>query len=289
MPKSRGRKPKQGNSNLDRRAVEEAESLQEALAAFAEKAENDPKGLAADFVDMARDEPDAEVARNLALDALKLDPLCGDALIILSDLLPGDDPARLDLLETALGMTVQAMGDRAFERFAGRFGTAPETLSYLSVRYSLAEAHYLAGNAVEALRHWYGILDLWPRENFGVRDIAAVVLFEIDDLDGLEGLLRRFPDEPSARWAYHWALLSFRRDQRCIAAQGHLSRALQRNRFVSDYLLGRRTMPNSTPFEQQPESTGEAQRYVAHFQDAWLETPGALDWLRDSVKAAGGN
>ncbi|HKY93732.1 MAG TPA: hypothetical protein VJL84_00445 [Kiloniellales bacterium] len=287
MPKSRSRKPKRSDSHLDQGAIEEAESLREAIAAFREKAETDPRGLAADFIEMAWDEPDDQVAQDLALDALKFDPLCSDALVILADQLDDDEPERLDLLETALGMAVQAMGERALERFAGRFGTAPETLPYLRARLYLAEAHSLRGEFAEAMRHFTGILDLWPSETLRVRTLATLALFELNDLDELERLLRRYPDEPSASWAYNWALLSFRRGGRGVAAQAHLSAALKRNRFAAEYLIGTRTFPKSASVDQLPGSRGEGQLYALDHLDVWQDTPGALDWLRDSLKAAG--
>jgi hypothetical protein len=130
------------------------------------------------------------------------------------------------------------------------------------------------------------LLELWPDEQMGIQELLALSLLEANALDELERLLRRYPDNASVDWHYGWALLSFRREGRSVASQVRLTAAMVRNRFIVDYLLGKRTVSKTMPDDDRPGSLGEAQRHVQACRRVWTDTPGALDWLRDSLAAS---
>lgn len=262
--------------------------LMDAIAALQKQLENNPKGLAAALVEEAWDEPDAEDRRELAMQVLELDPSNSDAMVLLAEFLPVDSPEIMQLLEEALRIAEEGLGDLTVDSISSPFPETPEEQSYLKARIAFAEVLHQRGEVAAAMEHYRELIEEYPAPEVGLHHLPILLLLEQGELDKLEQLLRSYPDEPSATWRYSWTLLSFRREGGSVAAWGYLSAALKRNAFVPDYLLGKRTLPKTISVQQQAGGRGEAQDYVRGYGQAWRATPGALDWLRDSVKASGG-
>src|SRR5947209_27138 len=90
----------------------------------------------------------------------------------------------------------------------GRVG--PEVLGGQDAPLGLAHALWTAGRREEAVGHLQDMLRLNPNDNQGVRYTLAGFLLFLDRDDDLARLLRQYPDEASAAWAYTKALLAFR-------------------------------------------------------------------------------
>jgi tetratricopeptide (TPR) repeat protein len=258
-----------------------------AAVALSERAESDPKGVAAGLIETARGASDHRSKARLAMLAFDFDPQNSDALLLVAEALPAKSTEVMQVLDEALRIAEQNMGDRPFERHAGRFGEVPETLPWLRASALLAGALHRRGETAAAVVRCNALLELWPDEVFGIQELLAQLHLTVNALDDLEKLLRRYPDNASVNWRYAWALLAFRRGGRSVASQAHLAAAMAQNRFVVDYLLGKRTPPKTMPDDDRPGSLGEALHYVQDCRSVWIDTPGALDWLRDSLKSAG--
>lgn len=157
--------------------------------------------------------------------------------------------------------------------------------AYLHYLLGLGRTLWLLGNTAEAIARLREILRLAPVDP----DHARYFLFNYLLLEGtpeaLGRLLRQYRHEHSARWLYTRALWAFRRWGKGLKARAAIAKALGRSPRVPEYLLGRRPLPESIPNDIPLGSEEEAVHYAAFAEEAWQETPGALEWLSGSVPA----
>ncbi len=109
--------------------------------------------------------------------------------------------------------------------------------------------------------------------------MLATCLLELGREEDLERLLTRYEEDASAVWAYTWALLAFRRGGDTEEARSWLREAIETNRHVPTYLLGRKRLPRALPNYIGFGDEDEAVAYVSDNMDVWKQTPGALEWL----------
>jgi tetratricopeptide (TPR) repeat protein len=151
----------------------------------------------------------------------------------------------------------------------------------MRARQGLAEVLWYLGERQTALGHVRDMLRLNPGDNQGLRYTLANWLLEAGNLSELDRLLDQYPDDISATWPYTRALSRFRRSGAGHQADAALREAVQANPFVPLYLLGARPLPEQLPAYVGIGDEDEAVAYVAHGGMAWLNTPGATDWLAD--------
>src|SRR5438045_5366155 len=108
----------------------------------------------------------------------------------------------------------------------------------MRARQGLAHSLWTAGRRDDAVQHLQDMLRLNPGDNQGVRYTLAGFLLFLDRDDDLTFLLRHYPDEESAAWAYNKALSAFRRHGDTPDARKLLKEAKRANRHVPAYLLG---------------------------------------------------
>ena len=106
------------------------------------------------------------------------------------------------------------------------------------------------------------------------------------DDEALGKLLKQYPDEWSAQWAYTTALYTFRPRGEGKAADTALQKALKANPYVPMYLLGAKAPPRHMPGYYGMGDENEAMIYTAEAVRGWLETNGALPWLVASMARA---
>jgi hypothetical protein len=70
-------------------------------------------------------------------------------------------------------------------------------------------------------------------------------------------------------------------------ADARLARALAENRYVPAFLTGQKRIPE-LPVAYQPGEEDEAAVIARSQFDAWISTPGALDWLKAARRAEKG-
>jgi tetratricopeptide (TPR) repeat protein len=216
----------------------------------------------------------------LARKALEISPLCGDAYGLLAEHAePGSDEV-LALWRSSLDAAEAALGQDAFEEFAGHFWGFLETRPYMRARFGLAQALWERGARDEAIDHLQAMLRLNPNDNQGVRYVLAAYLLEADRDADLEVLAGEYPDEGAAAWTWTMALAAFRRVGDCDESRGLLAAAMVDNAHVPAYLLGARRLPKALPHYFTVGGADEAICYVADSRSGWARSPGALDWLR---------
>jgi len=242
-----------------------------------------PAEKAQELIFQATDAPERR-ARKLIKDALKLDPNCVDAYVLLGEM-ADSLPDAIAHFRKAVDAGDQSLGPDAFEKNRGAFWGLMETRPYMRAMQNLASALWNYGEVDEAVYIYQAMLSLNPSDNQGVRYqlLDALLLLRHDD-EAAE-LLERF-DDGMAHWAYNEALLLFRTEGRSENAIEALETALEINEFVPDYLLGYEPMPDPD------EITGvfgfgdksEAVTYVFGAFPLWAATPGAQYWLQEYVE-----
>jgi len=219
----------------------------------------------------------------LAKKALKISPDCADAYVLLAEHARTEEEA-LTLYEKGVAAGERAIGKQGFRRHVGEFWGVLETRPYMRAREGLARCLWDIGRGEEAVEHYQELLRLNPGDNQGIRYLLASALLSLDRDDDLAKLLERYEPDSSADWAYSEALLAFRREGDSARAQQLLKAAKRVNRHVPAYLAGSKPLPREFPEFIGRGDRSEAVSYTAEFLKAWRNTPGAISWLRKTLK-----
>jgi tetratricopeptide (TPR) repeat protein len=244
-----------------------------------------PEAWASALVDQAMDSPHDGERAALAQEALETWPDCADAHLLLAD--QESSPARfLERLQEAVAAGERAIGPKNFQKWQGHFWGFMPTRPYMRARHELANALWMAGRREEAIQHYREMLRLNPNDNQGMRYILINCLLELHRDKEVEHLLQQYAEDGAAEWAYAKVLLEFRRHGDSDDARRLLKRALDVNRYVPDYLVGNKPVPHPPPPYIQPGHESEAAGYAVGGRSAWKATPGAVTWLRQTLKIA---
>ncbi len=212
--------------------------------------------------------------------ALMVSPLCADAYAALADDARLPDVA-LDLYKRAVHAGELVLGEDMFVRFAGRFGTAPETRPYLTALRGLADVLFELSREEEAIGQLETILRLNPADDMGVRYALLAYYLDQFDLQPARDLIAAFVQEQSTMWLYSRVLLAYRDElQGAASTQALIAAALKANPHVPGILA--RQAPDVFADEDEavpPGSAAEASEYVELNEEAWTSTPGAVAWL----------
>ncbi|HWY85172.1 MAG TPA: hypothetical protein VNX28_00530, partial [Gemmataceae bacterium] len=206
-----------------------------------------------------------------------------DAYLVKAELAVSSKDA-LHLYEQAVVAAERALGPDVFQEDVGRFWTTVETRTYMRAREGLANVLWAAGRREEAVGHLQDMLRLNPNDNQGMRYVLAGYLLFLDRDEDLARLLRRYPDDGSAAWAYARALLSFRLEGDTIASRQLLKKAKKTNKHVPDLLLDRQPPPAEQPDYYTPGDKNEALIFVSRYLVGWKSTAGAIAWVRAQQK-----
>lgn len=276
----RPRKPK-----ASRPASSEMEGLLRELAAafLDEPVAETPLDRAYEI--LGRIDEDASPARQeqVAREALAACPDCADAYLALAGL-AGTRSQELELIEQAVAAAERSLGPEIFEHGVGDFWLMVETRPYMRARATLAHFLWNAGRRAEAADHLQDLLRLNPNDNQGHRYILASWLASLERDEELGTLLGRY-QESSAMWGYSQALHAFRTQGDTPAARKLLKAARKLNKFVPGYLTTEVPLPRELPPYYGFGDDDEAIIYAAEALSAWRDTPGAITWVRETLKS----
>ncbi len=284
------KKPKPGGDSPKRRRPADLshlpdprtfeQSMRQLIHSQAGKADSaTPSAQAQEIMSRAFQERDEKRRVALAKEALALCPDCADAYVLLAEHAPSRRQA-LPLYRQGVAAGERSLGPEVFQRDAGHFWSLLETRPYMRARLGLAHILWTMGRRDEVIEHLQDMLRLNPGDNQGVRYTLAGFLLFLDRDAELTKLLRQYPEEASTAWAYTEALLAFRHEGDTLAARRLLKQAKKANKYVPDYLLGRKFPPNEPTGYYRPGDESDALNYVSGFMAGWKSTPGAVAWLR---------
>ena len=264
----------------DRRGMERA--MRELVAELGdEHREETPLDRAQEVMYEAFEVSGAEQVR-LARQALEISPDCADAYVLLAEHAKSADETR-KLYEQGVAAGERALGTKAFQQDAGHFWGILETRPYMRAREGLAQCLWEDGHREEAAGHYREMLRLNPNDNQGVRYSLATLLLDLEHDDDLRELLAEHEDDSSAEWAYTKALVAFRGGGETAQANRLLVQAVKVNKHIPAYLLGHKQLPQDLPPYITMGGDDEAVSYAVGNRRVWLNTPGAISWVRKTL------
>lgn len=224
----------------------------------------------------------------LARQALRISPDCADAYNFLAAEAAKFHDEALELYGKAVAAAERVLGSRPFEEDVGHFWMIFETRPYMRARAGQAQCLWKAGESDEAVAICRDLLRLNPGDNQGVRYWLMPWLIELGRDREAETLYREYADDGTAAWAYARALLDFRKWGDSRRSRKSLQAAMERNRYVPSYLLGKARMPRYLPDAHGFGDEDEAVWYNYENGNAWRSNPEALQWLAAVQAEEGG-
>lgn len=247
--------------------------------------EKTPQHQAQDLVYDAWDEPDKKRRADLARQALELWPQCADAYEVLADEAPDLARSRA-LLEKGIEVAREELGPEPFEKDVGKFWGIYRTRPYMRVRSALAQCLWASGDRELAVRHLKEMLRLNPDDNQGLRYVLIGWYAELGNDAGMARLLVRY-DEPNAVIAWARTLLQFRNWGDSDQSRTALVDAMKANPEVPVFMVDPDAIPLDLGWTVSPGSKEEAAEVMLSLGRAWLRTPGAVEWLVQTIKDLG--
>lgn len=235
-------------------------------------------------------------ARSLARRALKLDPDCADAYVVVGNLA---EDAKSAIAQYEMGVAAgkraieRELGPDAFASEAGHFWGIVSTRPYMRALENLATARWHADQQDEAIRLLRELIRLNPNDNLGVRYTLVNWLLETRRTAEAGRLIAQFGDEPTCHWLYSKALWHYQRSGDSQAARRALADAVEANPHVRRHmaLIVREAIedPDASELSALPEtytlgSPEEAEIYLHESLGAWTASGDAIMWLLSKAK-----
>lgn len=222
----------------------------------------------------------------MARRALEISPDCADAHVILAECsFDREDALRHWNLGVEAGR--RSLGRRIFRNAGVTFWARLETRPFMRALHGRSLLLMEMERYAEARRDMEEMLERNPGDNQGVRYSLIELLMRMGaDEDALR-LVEEHEEEGSSVWLYARALALYRLDPASPGAAAALSAALARHVGVARFILGQAEPP--IPREEgviRMDSPEEDAWAAEVFQGPWEQTPGAMDWLRDTVQEA---
>jgi tetratricopeptide (TPR) repeat protein len=217
-------------------------------------------------------------ALKLAKRALRKDPDCVDALVLLGSI-ESDSPRKMiEALKKAVEAGERSLGAKYFKDNKGHFWGLLDTRPYMRAMEQLAGLLRAEGFKLDAIKHFEKILELNPNDNQGVRDPLLGLYLATDNLEAARKLLKDYGEDASANFGWARVLERFLSADQAGAAAA-LTIARKGNRFVELYLSGQKRIPKEMPEMYSPGSDEEAVLVLDYMSLGWAEHKEALLWL----------
>jgi tetratricopeptide (TPR) repeat protein len=211
----------------------------------------------------------------LARQALEISHDCADAYVLLAEEVANSLGEALELYRKGVEAGKQSIGKKAFKEYEGHFWGFLETRPYMRARVGLAQCLWQSGQREEAVEHYKDMLRLNPNDNQGIRYVLASCLFDLARDEELSALLKEYKDNASAAWTYTTALLIFRKNGDGKESYKALNEAIESNKHIPTYLLGKKKLPKQLPDYIGFGDESEAICYVSDNIEGWKATCGS--------------
>ena len=223
-------------------------------------------------------EQTATKGKKLIKKALELDPNNADAYNYLASIEKNIDKVIIQY-KKAVKAGEKTLGKKFLKEEKGYFWGMIETRPYMRAKVGLANCLGVINEVDKAIEIYEELLELNPNDNQGVRYLLLVLLLSKKNLSKFELFMQNNEEENSAVWNYSNALYSYKKNGKTTKANKILLNAFKNNKFVIDYLLGKKKMPNELPQYIGFGDENEAVSYVYDAWQIWDDSEGAFDWL----------
>jgi tetratricopeptide (TPR) repeat protein len=215
----------------------------------------------------------------LLREALRLDPDCADAYLMLSR--RESDPAAAEALcRQALAAARRALGEKPFTVPGYPFWGAHESRPFMRAMDALAQVLEAQGRDAEAGELLAEMLRLNPGDNQGVRDRYVPLLIRQGRLDDARAVIESdlYREDIGAVFDFAAALIAHRQ-ARFADADAALANAMRKNRFVRGMILDPDALPPGGLHAWSPGDESEAVMIADLLGDAWRAEESAVKWL----------
>lgn len=221
----------------------------------------------------------------LAREALSISPDCSDAYNLLAEEEARSIEEAKEFYQKGVEAGRRALGEKMFKEDYGHFWGYVPTRPYMRSRAGLMECLWKLGSYDEAIGHAREMLKLNVSDNQGIRYILIAYLAELGRYDELEKFMKKgdYRDDCAAEWVYTKALLAFVKMGDSKIAQNQLKAALGFNKYVPDYLTGKKAIPVVLPDRITMGGEDEAYCYAWRYRKSWGKVPGAISWLMEQT------
>ena len=219
------------------------------------------------------------IATAYALRAVRLDPACLDARVLLAIAAGGPASEFIEELEKIVAIGESDFGSDFFKQNRGEFWGLIETRPYMRARHHLALELYNAGRIAEAIHHFEEMLQLNPDDNQGLRYSLLGHYLEVGDLEGARRLFNTYGDEPFAMFLWARVLERYLSSD-LIGAVEALQQARRQNPHVEPFLVGKAKLPKRRPDYYGIGDVTEAMTCMDTMGPAWKKHREAIQWLK---------
>ncbi|MBT2729639.1 SEC-C domain-containing protein [Bacillus sp. ISL-75] len=221
---------------------------------------------------------DGQQRYKLAEEAVKLNPNCSDAYVILAEKTKSLEEAIL-LYEKGIQAGERELGKAFFKENKGHFWGLIETRPFMRAKLHYAEALSLIGKINEAILQYEELLELNPMDNQGVRYSLFVAYLDAGDTKKASDLLYQYEEE-SAQDSYNKLLLEIHERGFTAKAAKLLKEAKKENKYVINYLIGKKRLPAYPPDYYGFGDENEAIVYCDMHLHLWTRIDGLVEWLK---------
>ena len=240
---------------------------------------DDPKEQAQELAYQALESKDSFRSQHLAQDALKLDPNCIDAQVLLAHLKSGESPDRLlSELQNILDSGRKNLGgDKFFRENEGHFWGDVFTRPYMRALNEKAHLLFEMEQHENACACFEEMLKLNTNDNQGIRYILIGSALLANKYEVAREVLSTYAEEDSAMLNWARVLERFLSDDE-PQAERILKKALRQNRHVTPILFKHKDLPPSKGV-YEPGQESEAREIIDNLGIAWIKHLAALKWL----------
>ena len=238
-----------------------------------------PDPLTDSLIDAAYDADSPQQAVLLAKQALEVDPRCIDAFMLLAQWDARNATERIAYLQKAVTAGESQLGADYFEQNTGHFWGLSETRSYMSALTGLATAYKENKQLRKATELLERSLHLNPNDNQGNRFLLATLYLEQQQYDDARAHLAKYEEELNAFMQYSQLLLDYVTQGDSPETRERRQAAIGYNKYVAQYLSGRKKLPTTIPGHYGPGDRNEAILYAADNRNLWRQVMGAIPWL----------
>ena len=241
--------------------------------------DDETRHKAQELVFEAMETDDSLQMAELVGQALDINPLCVDAIVMLGQLTSESDEEMLDVLRLAVVAGEEDLGADYFEENRGCFWGLVETRPYMRARSFLAEMLEQTGCPEEAITEYEAMLELNPFDNQGLRYTLLGLYFRTGRIKDAKQLLSKYDSETMATFAWGRVLVDVVEGNQKRAKRS-LAKAQKANEYAARYLTGEKRLPKDDPDFYGIGDENEAICTARIVKPAWEEYPEALAWLK---------
>ncbi|CAK4863352.1 unnamed protein product [Aphanomyces euteiches] len=238
------------------------------------------KEKAQDLLYAAWDEPSNTKRIQMAKQALELYPNSPDAYNILAENDVRSLKEAAKYYEQGILAGEREISAEFFKENKGHFWLITSTRPYMRAKLGYAHACAQMGKDKEAIQHYTDLLELNPGDNQGAREMLSLSYLETEQWKKAAALHKKFQDDTSAGLNYDRVLVEYRLNGITANLTPLLKTAIQQNKFLPSYLLGKKALPRALPEYIGFGDDNEAIVYADSRRHLWKNAPELLELLK---------